>query len=186
MSFWGAIAGGVANIGGAIMQNEANRRESRRNRQFQANMSNTSYQRAVADLRSAGLNPMLAYSQGGASTPSGSQAQFENAAEGAVSDARTAMQMKQELENLKKTNENIEADTKLKKAQKKKAEGDAKSSHGYGDVIQLMAGGVEKAKEAAAYSGKKLKELSGKAGQKAGDAYYKVNKPYTVKKGSWR
>jgi hypothetical protein len=49
-------------------------RESEKNREFQEEMSNTSYQRAVQDLNAAGLSPMLAYSKGGASTPSGSTA----------------------------------------------------------------------------------------------------------------
>lgn len=38
---------------------------------FQERMSNTSYQRGIEDMKSAGINPMLAYDKGGASTPPG-------------------------------------------------------------------------------------------------------------------
>jgi len=58
----------------AEAQNEWNADQAAENRRFQLEMSSTAYQRAVNDMAKAGLNPMLAYSQGGASTGSGAVA----------------------------------------------------------------------------------------------------------------
>lgn len=53
---------------------EFNAAEAQKNRDWQEMMSNTQYQRAIADMKKAGLNPILAYSQGGAGVPSGATA----------------------------------------------------------------------------------------------------------------
>lgn len=55
-------------------QNEFNAIEAQKQRDFEEKMSNTSYQRGVSDMVDAGVNPALAMSNGGASTPSGSAA----------------------------------------------------------------------------------------------------------------
>lgn len=56
--------------------NQFNSAEAEKARQFEEQMSNTSYQRGVADMQAAGVNPALVYGNGasGASTPSGAQA----------------------------------------------------------------------------------------------------------------
>lgn len=53
--------------------------EAQKNREWQEYMSSSAWQRTVADLQKAGLNPILAYSQGSSSTPTGSAAQSSSA-----------------------------------------------------------------------------------------------------------
>ena len=61
---------------------------------FQREMSNTSYQRQMADMRKAGLNPILAAKMGGASTPSGALAGTPNVSQTMASTVQQATQMR--------------------------------------------------------------------------------------------
>lgn len=87
---FGPIVGGALGFMGGEDTNQANSAQSQAQMDFQERMSNTSYQRAVADMKAAGLNPMLAYSQGGASSPGGSQAVMQNSSAAGAAAAQSA------------------------------------------------------------------------------------------------
>lgn len=82
MATWGAAAAsaasGIISAYGQHKANKQNREMAREQMAFQEKMSNSQYQRAVDDMRKAGLNPALAYQQGGAGTPSGALSKNEN------------------------------------------------------------------------------------------------------------
>lgn len=94
------IVGGAFSAYGQHLANQSNERIARENRAFQERMSSTAYQRAVEDMSAAGINPMLAISRGGASSPSGSTAQMGNVLGSASGSAVQAVTLKKQLQLL--------------------------------------------------------------------------------------
>lgn len=121
-SILGAGIGAASSYIGGQQQNAANQAMAQSQMDFQERMRKTQYQTTVADLKAAGLNPMLAYSQGGAGTPQGATAQMGNPLGEAGNSAREAAMAVAQFNQLRTQNiltqeqaESTAADANLKR-----------------------------------------------------------------------
>jgi hypothetical protein len=125
----GSLASGLFGMAGQSKANKANIRMARETNQFnrdmareqmafQERMSNSAYQRSMEDMRKAGLNPILAYKQGGAGTPGGASAsgvmpQIKNEMEAMSASARAVAGQMADIERTRQDTRNLKMTEKI-------------------------------------------------------------------------
>lgn len=113
---WGAAAMIGGSLLGNVLTNDAARSRAHDAQDFSAEQYATRWQTTIKDMQAAGLNPMLAYTQGVGSSPSGVQAPVSDYGDALEKGVRASTLFKQgDVNSAQKAN--IEADTENKKAQ---------------------------------------------------------------------
>ncbi len=109
-----ALLGGALSLVGGERAREQTQSSTREQMDFQREMRSTAYQTAMQDMRKAGLNPMLAYQQGGAATPGGASYTAQDTLTPAVNTALSSRRGSAEQKIMRQQAKTAKEDTRLR------------------------------------------------------------------------
>ncbi len=113
-----ALTSTIGDLIGSELQYRRDKKTASRQMHFQERMSNTAYQRAMADMRKAGINPIMVTKLGGASTPTGAgfkSSDLSNLGSKAIQSMATAKQMQLTDAQVTNTNSQIGVNKSIKR-----------------------------------------------------------------------
>lgn len=144
-----SLLGGWLDREGQADANSRNIALAREQMAFQERMSSSAHQREVADLRAAGLNPILSTRLGGASSPAGAMPNIVNENKGAAeairaapASALAAQTAIAQIENIGASTVKTKADAELSIAQAEKTRADTMVSQWEGARLQNQSHNV--------------------------------------------
>lgn len=145
------VTGGLSLIGNLFSQSKTDERQEKAqqfnaeqaeiNRNFQERMSSTAYQRGMQDMKAGGLNPILAYQKGPASSPTGAMASTtftpaNDVITPAVNSAMASKRLNADVDNLIQTNQNLKSQNELLQAQRLQTNADTVRSIASTDAVR--------------------------------------------------